>query len=90
MKAADTRASSAIADWTPLTVVPRSRTTAEMETFIMDVSTTRTNMAMASKMASRRLNGASCAAAPDTVSSVIWSITFSGAVDERSCVARPV
>jgi hypothetical protein len=53
MKAADTSASSAIADWTPLTVVPRSRTTAEIETFINDVSTTSTNMAIASRMASR-------------------------------------
>ena len=34
MNAAETSASSAIADWTPLTVVPRSRTTAEIDTFI--------------------------------------------------------
>ena len=45
MNAADTSASSAIADWTPLTVVPRSRTTAEIETFISEVSTTSTNIA---------------------------------------------
>ena len=54
MNAADTSASSAIADWTPLTVVCRSCTTDAMDTFITDVSTTRTNMAIASKMASLR------------------------------------
>ena len=35
MNAADTSASSAIADCTPLTVVPRSWTTAEIDTFMM-------------------------------------------------------
>jgi hypothetical protein len=55
MNAADTSASSAMADWTPLTVVPISRTTAEIDTFISDVSTTSTNIAMASRMASRWL-----------------------------------
>src|SRR3954470_12339822 len=54
MKAADTSASSAIADWTPLTVVPRSSTTAEIDTFISDVSTTSTNIAIASRIASLR------------------------------------
>ena len=49
MNAAETSASSAIADWTPLTVVPRSSTTAEIETFIRDVSTTSTNIAAASR-----------------------------------------
>ena len=53
MNAADTSASRAIADWTPLTVVPRSWTTAEIETFMSDVSTTRTNIAMASSRARR-------------------------------------
>ena len=53
MNAAETSASSAIADWTPLTVVSRSSTTAEIETFISDVSTTSTNIAIASRMASR-------------------------------------
>jgi hypothetical protein len=62
MNAADTSASSAIADWTPLTVVSRSRTTAEIDTFISDVSTTSTNIAMASKMASRGFPGASVGA----------------------------
>src|ERR1043166_8609212 len=56
MNAADTSASSAIADWTPLTVVSRSRTTDEIETFISDVSTTSTNIAIASR-SGRRLDG---------------------------------
>jgi hypothetical protein len=54
MNAADTSASSAIADWTPLTVVCRSCTTAAIDTFITEVSTTRTNIAIASRMASLR------------------------------------
>src|SRR3954453_15015028 len=58
MNAADTSASSAIADCTPLTVVSRSRTTAEIDTFISDVSTTRTNIAMASRIASREVGAA--------------------------------
>ena len=52
MNAAETSASSAIADWTPLAVVSRSCTTAEIETFISDVSTTSTNIAIASRIAS--------------------------------------
>src|SRR4051812_17880865 len=48
MNAADTSASSAIAACTPLTVVSRSSTTAEIDTFISDVSTTSTNIAIAS------------------------------------------
>ena len=55
MNAAETSASSAIADWTPLTVVSRSSTTAEIDTFISDVSTTSTNIAIASRMATRVL-----------------------------------
>ena len=51
MKAAETSASSAIADCTPLAVVSRSWTTAEIETFISDVSTTSTNIAIASRIA---------------------------------------
>src|SRR4051794_1479625 len=58
MKAAETSASSAIADCTPLTVVSRSSTTAEIETFMSDVSTTRTNIAAASSTANRELGGA--------------------------------
>src|SRR5690242_15340659 len=55
MNAAETSASSAIADWTPLAVVWRSCTTAEIDTFISDVSTTSTNIAIASRIASRSL-----------------------------------
>src|SRR5215203_3741152 len=57
MNAADTSASSAIADWTPLTVVSRSCTTEEIDTFMIDVSTTSTNIAMASKTARRMFRG---------------------------------
>ena len=53
MKAAETSASSAIADWTPLAVVSRSWTTAEIDTFISDVSTTSTNIAIARRIATR-------------------------------------
>src|SRR6478672_10573503 len=59
MNAAETNASSAMADCTPLTVVSRSRTTAAMDTFINEVSTTRTNIAMASRIASLRFSGGS-------------------------------
>ena len=55
MNAAETSASSAIADWTPLAVVCRSLITAEIDTFIRDVSTTSTNIAAASKRARRGL-----------------------------------
>src|SRR3954447_10206107 len=55
MNAADTRASSAIAPWTSLTVVSRSSTTLEIDTFISDVSTTSTNIAIASSTARRLL-----------------------------------
>src|SRR3954453_21926805 len=57
MNAADTSASSAMAPCTPLTVVPRSSTTFEIDTFISDVSTTSTNMAAASSTL-RRLSAA--------------------------------
>ena len=55
MNAAETRASSAIALCTALTVVSRSLTTAEIDTFINDVSTTSTNIAAANKSDSRVL-----------------------------------
>ena len=61
MNAAETSASSAIADCTPLTVVSRSWTTAAIDTFISEVSTTSTNIAIASRMASRRFSGAGAA-----------------------------
>src|SRR3954464_1376405 len=48
MNAADTSASSATAACTALAVVSRSRTTAEIDTFISDVSITNTNIAIAS------------------------------------------
>src|SRR5215217_788906 len=59
MNAAETSASSAIADCTPLTVVSRSRTTDEIDTFINDVSTTSTNIANARSNARRGLAAAS-------------------------------
>jgi hypothetical protein len=55
MNAAETSASRAIADWMPLTVAPRSWTTAEIDTFINEVSTTSTNIAIESSIARRRL-----------------------------------
>src|SRR3954452_512822 len=48
MNAADTSASNATAACTPLAVVSRSRTTAEIDTFISDVSMTNTNIAIES------------------------------------------
>src|SRR5262245_16621107 len=50
MNAAETSASRAMADWTLLAVVCRSCTTAEIETFISDVSTTSTNIAIARRI----------------------------------------
>src|SRR5215213_7556061 len=70
MNAAETSASSAIADWTPLTVVPRSLTTAEIDTFIIDVSITSTNIAIANKTASRELPVASSGMLVLTVASI--------------------
>ena len=55
MNAAETSASRAIADCTPLAVVCRSLMTAEIDTFIRDVSTTRTNMATARSRARLRV-----------------------------------
>src|SRR6188768_489378 len=55
MNAAETSASRAIADCTPLTVVSRSSTTAEIDTFISDVSTTSTNIAADSRTIRRLL-----------------------------------
>jgi hypothetical protein len=59
MNAAETRASSAIALWTELTVVSRSRTTAAIYTFINDVSTTSTNIAAANTSDNRKFPAAS-------------------------------
>src|SRR3954453_6653103 len=55
MKAAETSASIATADCTPLTVVSRSSTTAEMDTFMNDVSITNTNIAAARNTPVKRL-----------------------------------
>src|SRR6476659_10071332 len=74
MNAAETSASSAIADWTPLTVVPRSFTTAAIETFINDVSTTSTNIAAARRIASRGLAAGSSrtgVVAPSDIGSIM-------------------
>ena len=87
MNAAETRASSAIADCTPLTVVSRSSTTAEIETFISEVSTTSTNMAAASSMASRELCGPSEEASA-LVSSFIGPPTHTLALGPRPHLIR--
>ena len=60
MNAADTNASSAIAACTLLTVVSRSLTTDEIDTFISEVSTTSTNIAIASRTASLGLPEFAC------------------------------
>jgi long-subunit fatty acid transport protein len=83
MNAAETSASRAIADWTPLTVVSRSRTTAEIDTFISDVSTTSTNMAIARRTASRMFSGGSLAVGPvSSVTPRVWQVT--SVVEARS------
>ena len=69
MNAADTSASSAIADCTPLAVVSRSCTTAEIDTFINDVSTTSTNIAIANSNGRSGLPDPSCGT-PGAVSAV--------------------
>jgi hypothetical protein len=82
MKAAETRASSAIADWTPLTVVWRSRTTDEIDTFMIEVSTTSTNIAIANKTASGRFIGDSSMALcrPSSVTEASHSCSGSSSV----------
>src|SRR4029077_9051121 len=84
MKAADTSASRAMADWTPLTVVPRSVTTAEIDTFINDVSTTRTNIAAARSRPRRMLIGASVSGACDVAVAI-----GSSAVGRRDKASSP-
>src|SRR5690242_18099089 len=83
MNAAETSASSAMADWTPLTVVPRSFTTAEIDTFMIDVSTTRTNIAIASRIASRGFPSA-CSDAGAATASVTRPRPRAGSA-ERCC-----
>src|SRR5437763_6260262 len=63
MNAAETSASSAMAPCTPLTVAPMSWTTAEIDTFMSDVSTTSTNIAIASRSDRRELPAPSRGAA---------------------------
>jgi hypothetical protein len=84
MKAADTSASSAMADCTPLTVVSRSLTTAEIDTFITEVSTTRTNMAAASSKDSRWLRFACLGSLVFVV-----SLISNGPFPERSVPPTP-
>src|SRR3954463_7802785 len=99
MNAAETRASRAIADWTPLAVVLRSFTTAEIDTFISDVSTTRTNIAIARRIARRWLPRDSADAAETAEALTLVSlraagrlgITLSGRVPRASrCRAFPL
>src|SRR4051794_3952634 len=92
MKAAETSASSAIADCTPLAVVSRSLTTAEIDTFIKDVSTTRTNIAIASSTASLLSPRAACVVAgrAPAVTWRVWRGGFratSSSMDDRRYVA---
>ena len=75
MNAAETRASRAIADWTLLTVVLSSLTTAEIDTFMIEVSTTRTNIAIASRIGSR-------------LSAAAGSATWALAVVVMRCILR--
>src|SRR4051794_38863627 len=87
MNAADTSASSAMADCTELTVVPRSFTTAEIDTFISDVSTTRTNIAIASRMERRWLPATS---AGGLVASAAVIVVLPPCADRRARTASPV
>ena len=73
MNAAETSASKAIADCTLLTVAPMSSTTAAMLTFISEVSTTSTNMAMDSSSATRRSNSCTAPAAV-SIGCAMWDL----------------
>src|SRR4029079_1992195 len=81
MKAAETSASSAIADCTPLAVVSRSWTTAEIETFISAMSTKRTHIALAGRIATSLSPLDSAGAA--TVESTAMAVTLAFAQDGR-------
>src|SRR3954469_24342442 len=83
MNAAETSASSAIADCTPLAVVSRARTTAEIETFISDVSTTSTNIAIASRIATRLSPWDSSNGAAGTATESLMSRTVAAAQSRR-------
>src|SRR3954469_6181538 len=67
MNAAETSASSATAACTPLAVVSRSCTTAEIDTFISEVSMTNSNIAIASSTPRR---GVPVAGGEDTPRSI--------------------
>src|SRR3954447_8310421 len=67
MNAADTSASNATAACTPLAVVSRSRTTAEIDTFISEVSMTNTNIAIASSTPRRGVPDAGGALMPRSI-----------------------
>src|SRR3954464_10123108 len=67
MNAAETSASSATAACTPLVVVSRSRTTAEIDTFISEVSMTNTNIAIASSTPRRGVPVADGADTPRSI-----------------------
>src|SRR3954452_2934864 len=67
MNAADTSASSATAACTPLAVVSRSRTTADIDTFISEVSMTNTNIAIASSTPRRGVPDAGGALMPRSI-----------------------
>ncbi len=75
MNAAETRASMAMAACTPLAVVSRSSMTAEMDTFMSDVSTTRTNMAIASSTIRRRLPSGAAACSGSVTPSPPGAVT---------------
>ena len=81
MNAAETSASIAIADWIALTVVPRSLTTAEIDTFMIDVSTTSTNIAIASRTGSRRSPVASSAGTGTAASLIVCCLSSASCRD---------
>ena len=78
MKAADTSASIATAACTPLTVVSRSFTTADIETFMNDVSITKTNIAIASSRARRGLTVCESGSATTAESPIRGSVPGGG------------
>src|SRR5947207_12719077 len=90
MNAAETNASSAIADCTPLTVVFKSWTTAEIDTFMIDVSTTSTNIAIASSAARRPLCPSDAATGGSAASLILLHAdTLDGADDHPRRVSPP-
>src|SRR3954463_15886920 len=88
MNAADTSASRAIALWTPLAVVPKSVTTAEIDTFISDVSTTSTNIAIAKSSPRRMSPWDSASAAGAWVAAVAVAIVLVVSLTHRTRAGR--